>query len=216
MPRKSARITWLTTTLAGSPVVGRNIWYDYGDVALIVDWAEASSAHNYTISFNLPGTASTVGGVLSDGSIQTQHSSGNVKVAPLLRTGQTAARGPLPITTAPTATFGFATPGGEGDGWLISTVDSAGDVGRFTSIQLDPNYPKSSDVVIAYENTSSGSFKYAAQFRGGWKTLTIDDDTTMGGGYISLQFRSKRDADGRYQPTVSYYDAGNTALKFAL
>jgi hypothetical protein len=402
--------------LAGSPVVGRNIWYDYGDVALIVDWAEASSTHNYTISFNLPGGPDDVGGVQPDGSITTKYDSGNVRIAPLLRTGQTAARGPqrfishqpppfesnpayrYTVATRGTSTvfatlvhtyagrnaptnvgaewvttnpqpgqpvvlrltrngvsqdITFAAPvqrpsaylgsrsGGEndlafdaagnlhlayfdrvtrnlkytvrdprgvwstvqtidptidageyvslaldskgvpsvayyegnhgdlkyarlvqnnvwdvrwvdwtgqvglypsltfsrtndpiisyyhrtrrdlrlavavGDSWRVETVDSAGDAGRFSSIALDPNYPNASDVVIAYEHTSSGTFKYAAQFRGGWKGMTIDADTTDGGGYTSLAFTSARDTAGAFRATVSYYDAAATSLKFA-
>jgi hypothetical protein len=102
-----------------------------------------------------------------------------------------------------------------GAGWARQTVDAAGDVGRFSSVALDANYPNASDVVIAYEHTSGGSFKYAAQAGGGWKTLTIDDTTTDAGGYTSLAFTTLRDRNGSFQPTVSYYDAAETSLKFA-
>lgn len=401
--------------LRGSPVVGRNIWYDYDDVALIVDWAEATSSHNYTVSFNLPGDESDVSGVLADGSINTKYRSGNVKVAPLLRDGQTAARGPLRfvshnpppdesdpayrftvtgsgpfqvfatlvttysgrtppnvtaewVTTSPrpgepivlrltkdgvSQDITFAPPtqtpprylssrtgaandtafdhsgrlhlayydrvtrnlkytvrdtrgnwspiqtidptlnAGEyvslaldsrgnpsvayfdgnhgdlkyaklvgddvwevrwvdwtgqvglypslvfsrtddpiisyyhrtngdlrlataaGDSWRISSVDTAGDVGRWSAIQLDPNAPAASDVVIAYTDSTRGAYKYAAAFQGGWKTLTIDDPVgTETGGYLSLQFTPTPIA-GRLRPAVSYYDANETSVKFA-
>ncbi|HEV2292486.1 MAG TPA: alginate lyase family protein [Tepidisphaeraceae bacterium] len=402
--------------LPGRPVVGRNIWYDYDNVALIVDWAEATASHDYTVSFNLPGDESDVSGVLADGSINTKYRSGNVKVAPLLRAGQTSDRGPLRfvsnhpppnasdpayrftvtgsgpfqvfatllttysgatppnitaqwVTTDPQPgqpvvlrltkdgvsqdiTFAPPTPtpprhlssrtgaandtafdssgrlhlayfdrvtrnlkytvrdtrgnwsplqtidptlnAGEyvslaldahgvpgvayfdgnhgdlkyarlvttdvwevhwvdwtgqvglypsliysrtndpiisyyhrtngdlrlataaGDSWRRTTVDSAGDVGRWTSVQLDPNAPDASDVVIAYADSTRAAFKYSAAFQGGWKTLTIDDPRgSETGGYVSLQFQPTRTARGRFEPAVSYYDANETSVKFA-
>ena len=401
-------------TKAGSPIVGRNIWFDYDGIALIVDWGQASTTHAYQVSFNLPGTADTVSGVESDGSFRTRYSSGNVKVAPLLRSGQVVARNaptfisnqPPPDesdpayrftitasgtfqvfatlvttysgTTAPNVKaewvttnpqpgqpivlrltkngvsrdITFAAPvqrptkylgseggssndmafdgdklhlaffdrdtrslkytgrakdgtwtllqtidpnmdagayvslavdskglpgvayydGHRGDlkfarmqstggwsvqtvdsvgevglypslvfsrtndpiityyrktsgdlrmattvpgGWQISSVDTTGDVGRFSSLQLDPNFPTVSQISIAYEDTSNGSFKYAVQSGGGWKTMSIDNTTTEGGGYTSLAFEPFRSGDGTFHPAVSYYDAAEGALKYA-
>jgi hypothetical protein len=386
-------------TKAGSPIVGRNIWFDYDGIALIVDWGQASTTHAYQVSFNLPGTADTVSGVESDGSFRTRYSSGNVKVAPLLRSGQVVARNaptfisnqPPPDesdpayrftitasgtfqvfatlvttysgTTAPNVKaewvttnpqpgqpivlrltkngvsrdITFAAPvqrptkylgseggssndmafdgdklhlaffdrdtrslkytgrakdgtwtllqtidpnmdagayvslavdskglpgvayydGNRGDlkfarmqstggwsvqtvdsvgevglypslvfsrtndpiityyrktsgdlrmattvpgGWQISSVDTTGDVGRFSSLQLDPNFPTVSQISIAYEDTSNGSFKYAVQSGGGWKTMSIDNTTTEGGGYTSLAFEPFRSGDGTFHP----------------
>ncbi|MGB7158099.1 MAG: alginate lyase family protein [Tepidisphaeraceae bacterium] len=399
--------------LAGAPVVGRSIWYDYDGTALIVDWGEATARHTYQVSFNLPGDASSVTGVQSDGSFRTKHASGNVKVAPLLRSGQTVARGdatfvsngPPPNGTKPAYRFrvtgegrfqvfatlvtayGSATPpdttaewittpeqgkpivlrltkngqtrditfippalqppprnlasasgaandiawdgasnlhiayfdratrslkytvrdknenwsrlqtidpnldagvyvslaidanGNPGvayfdgnlgdlkfaklengawrirtvdsagsvglypslvfsrtndpiityyhrtkgdlryattvpDGWLITTIDGAGDAGRSGSAQADPNQPGSSRVAVAYENSTDGTYKYAVQSDVGWSIQTIDDNTSKGGGYLSLQFAPLPVA-GTYRPAVSYYDSGNSALKFA-
>ena len=44
-----------------------------------------------------------------------------------------------------------------GSGWITSTVDSAGDVGFFTSIAVDSN----DDVHISYQDNSNGNLKYA-------------------------------------------------------
>jgi hypothetical protein len=102
------------------------------------------------------------------------------------------------------------------DAWRITTVDSAGDVGRWTSVALDPNFPASSDVVIAYADTTRGAYKYAAASGSGFKTMTIDNPVGAAtGGYMSLAFTPTRGASGRFQPAVSYYDAGETSVKFA-
>lgn len=43
------------------------------------------------------------------------------------------------------------------DGWFIETVDAGGDVGKYTSIDLDSsNYPH-----ISYFDYSNGDLKYA-------------------------------------------------------
>jgi hypothetical protein len=68
---------------------------------------------------------------------------------------------------------------------------------------------------MAYEDTSHGAFKYAVQFGEGWKTLSIDDTTSEGGGYTSLAFEPTRSLDGTFHPAVSYYDAGEGAAKYA-
>jgi hypothetical protein len=33
------------------------------------------------------------------------------------------------------------------------------------------------NIVMAYEDTSHGTFKYAVQFKDGWKTMSIDGTT---------------------------------------
>jgi hypothetical protein len=75
--------------------------------------------------------------------------------------------------------------------------------------------PDASKVAVAYEDTSNGSYKYAIQYKTGWNIQTIDHQTTIAGGYMSMQFQPYKSADGTYHPTASYYDAGNSALKFA-
>ena len=98
-------------------------------------------------------------------------------------------------------------------GWQISTIDSGGDVGRFPSLQLDPNRPNASKFAVAYEDTTSGTFKYALQSNSGYLYQTIDSTTKIGGGYISMKFYKNGTA---YDPAVSYYDAGNGHLKYAV
>ena len=101
-------------------------------------------------------------------------------------------------------------------GWTITTVDSAGDVGRSGMMLLDPNRPTASKVAICYEDTTHGDYKYAIQSGTGWKIQFIDQTTLIGGGYMSMAFSPVADSAGVYQPSVSYYDAGNSALKFAV
>jgi hypothetical protein len=72
-----------------------------------------------------------------------------------------------------------------------------------------------SQISVAYEDTSNGSFKYAVQAGVGWKTMSIDNTTTEGGGYTSLAFEPFRSGDGTFHPAVSYYDAAEGALKYA-
>ncbi|HYO10990.1 MAG TPA: alginate lyase family protein [Tepidisphaeraceae bacterium] len=100
-------------------------------------------------------------------------------------------------------------------GWQIATVDSAGDVGRCTAMTLDPNRPTASKVAIAYEDSTHGNNKFAIQSGAGWAIQTVDSSLTSGGGYTSLVYEPYQSADGTYHPTMSYYDSGNTAVKFA-
>jgi hypothetical protein len=101
-------------------------------------------------------------------------------------------------------------------GWTITTVDSKGDVGRSGAMLLDPNRPDASKVAICYEDTTNGDYKFAIQYKTGWKIQFIDQATIMGGGYMSMAFSPNKDAAGVYQPSVSYYDAGSANLKYAI
>jgi len=100
-------------------------------------------------------------------------------------------------------------------GWKISTIDSTGDVGRSTSMVLDPNQATVSNVAIAYDDSNTGTKKFAIATSKGWRFSTVDASTPDGGGYTSLAYESFKDSDGAYHPTVSYYDSSNSALKFA-
>ena len=145
--------------------------------------------------------------------VQTVDSRGSAGLYPSLVFG----RGGDPIITYYHRTDGdlrVATAAKKG--WAVGAIHSKGDVGRFSSVQLDPNRPNASKIAVAYEDTSSGSYKYAIQGKtGGWRFATIDRDTTEGGGYTSLQFAPAKAAHGTFRPSASYYDAGNSALKFA-
>jgi hypothetical protein len=101
-------------------------------------------------------------------------------------------------------------------GWQITTIDSEGDVGRCVSATLDPNRPDASKIAVAYDDSTNQAKKYAIQDGFGYAITTVDDTTLHGGGYTSLAFEPTKDAaDGRFHPTISYYDSFTTALKFA-
>ena len=107
-------------------------------------------------------------------------------------------------------------------GFDIMAVDSTGDVGRFSSLLLDPNRPTATKWAIGYEDTSNGNYKYAIQglFAGGtqlngYTNYTVDN-LAIAGGYVSLAFYDSGTNDTkRYKPAMSYYDAGNSALRYA-
>ena len=100
------------------------------------------------------------------------------------------------------------------NGFNISTIDSTGDVGRFVSLQIDPNRPTASKVAVAYEDTTTGGYKYAIQAGSGYRFETIDNTTKNAGGYVSMKFYSP--SKGLFEPAVSYYDAEEGHLKYAV
>lgn len=94
----------------------------------------------------------------------------------------------------------------------IKSVDTAGDVGRFSSLQLDPNSPSVTRWAVGYEDTANGNYKYAIQGDSGFVAYTVDD-LPDAGGYVSLAFY--RDGKKVYQPGMSYYDASESGLRYA-
>jgi hypothetical protein len=62
---------------------------------------------------------------------------------------------------------------------------------------------------VAYENTTTGQFKFASYGSNRWNIQTVDSRTRIGGGFISLAY------DSGNRPNMSYYDAYNADLKFA-
>ena len=110
-----------------------------------------------------------------------------------------------------------------GTGFSITPIDTQGDVGRFSSLMLDPNRPTATKWAIGYEDTSNGNYKYALQgdwgdggtYINGYTNWTVDN-LSIAGGYVSLAFYDSGSNDShRYKPAMSYYDAGNTALRYA-
>jgi hypothetical protein len=91
----------------------------------------------------------------------------------------------------------------DANGWHISMVDSAGNVGQYTSIAVDANgYPH-----ISYYDATNSALKYAYQDATGWHISRVDGGNV--GQYTSIAV----DANG--YPHISYYDATNSALKYA-
>jgi len=87
---------------------------------------------------------------------------------------------------------------------------------------LDPNRPTATKWAIGYEDTTNGDYKYAIQglFGGGTQVSGYTnyqvEDLAIGGGYVSLAFYDSGTADTkRYKPAMSYYDAQNTAVRYA-
>ena len=101
------------------------------------------------------------------------------------------------------------------NGWVINTVDSTGDVGRFASIQLDPNRPDASKFAIAYEDTTHMDVKWGIQYKTGWRFETVDNSMTIAGGYISMKWYDSGTASDRYKGVATYYDAGKGQLRYA-
>jgi hypothetical protein len=91
--------------------------------------------------------------------------------------------------------------------WNLSTIDTVGDVGRYSSLAFNPGTGR---WAIAYEDTSLGAFKYADMGKNAWNLAYVDRTTRIGGGYISLAFNPRT-----LRPAMSYYDAYNGNLKFA-
>lgn len=113
------------------------------------------------------------------------------------------ANGDLKLATC-TAACASATPT-----WIITTVDGAGDVGRYSSMQLSAGRP-----VIAYFDFTGGTVKLATCLQGcataapGWVITVVDSVPGDVETQISLQLNGDR-------PVVSYYDAVNGDLKLA-
>jgi hypothetical protein len=86
---------------------------------------------------------------------------------------------------------------GPNNDWYCETVDSSGDVGKYSSIAVDPtdNYP-----IIAYYDATNGALKLAIGSGGGWIIKTIDDPLLGSTGlYASL----KLDSTGKTR--IAYY-----------
>jgi hypothetical protein len=88
--------------------------------------------------------------------------------------------------------------------WTLTTVDSTGSVGEYTSIAFGPD----GQPAISYYDDPSGNLKFA-RFNGNfWPDTTVDST-----GFVDRETSLAYGPDG--QPAISYYDQVNADLKFA-
>jgi hypothetical protein len=93
----------------------------------------------------------------------------------------------------------------DGAAWNLSTIATTNDIGRYSSLELNPVTNK---LALGFEDTTMGHFMYAEESGTGWAVTTVDAATKSGGGYISLNFNNGL-------PAMSYYDAFNADLKYS-
>jgi len=91
-----------------------------------------------------------------------------------------------------------------GDSWHIETVDTAEDVGYFSSIALDSSdYPH-----ISYCDWFNGDLKYACWAGSTWSIISVDT-----AGYVGVYTSITLDSSD--YPHISYYDNTSEDLKYA-
>ncbi len=93
--------------------------------------------------------------------------------------------------------------------WQASTVDSVGDVGRYNSLSYGPE----GQLAIAYYDATKGDLKCAVSTVDGarisWRIDVVDSL-----GDVGIAPSLSHDPDGKL--AISYYDATNRTLKYAL
>jgi hypothetical protein len=89
-------------------------------------------------------------------------------------------------------------------------IDSSGDVGRHSSLAIDPS---TGWWAIAYEHTGNFTVKYAHQTSSAMNTFStsVVDTNTGGADGISLAFK---EGISFTDPGISYYDAGPANLRY--
>ncbi len=100
-----------------------------------------------------------------------------------------------------------------GGNWQITTVDSAGDTGRFSSLQLDAD-DKSHITYYQHLGDSSGVVKYAVQQTNGWDISTIDTLYDVYLGFAGARNMTALVLNSSDMPQVSYSD--EKIMKYAV
>lgn len=100
----------------------------------------------------------------------------------------------------------FATQNSNGS-WTISTVASAGDVGRSARLVRNIFLSGQAKPVIGYVDSSNSQVNFAEWAAGSWSSQVV---ATLNGAadYLFIAY-------GRYAPAISFYDAYNGDLKVA-
>lgn len=88
--------------------------------------------------------------------------------------------------------------------WMITTIDSDGQVGGDTSIAIDSQ----DNVHISYHDYTQDTLKYATNALGLWETTTVDSDGNVGED-TSIA------VDAQDKIHISYHDYTQNTLKYA-
>ncbi|MFP6872503.1 MAG: BACON domain-containing carbohydrate-binding protein [Verrucomicrobiales bacterium] len=89
--------------------------------------------------------------------------------------------------------------------WEITTVDSDGSVGQYTSLSHGPD----GNPAICYYDNTNDDLKFASFDGTGWNTETVDSEGNVGWWDTALSHSQ----DGT--PAIAYYDRSNYDLKYA-
>jgi hypothetical protein len=109
-----------------------------------------------------------------------------------------------------------------GGGFSLTPIDTVGDVGRYTTLMLDPNRPTASKWAIGYTDQTNNSIKYAIQGSvgggtqlNGFSNFTVKK-LTQGAADLSIAFYdSGLGGTKPYKPAMSYYDVYDSGLWLA-